>query len=58
VYLPFLKALRADTPFCLEYQPKGFSPRVDMQDKNGVFVLKAFKQGWWTCNFMKSGPSG
>jgi hypothetical protein len=36
---------RADTPFCLEYQPEGFSSRVDTRDKNGVFVLRAFKQG-------------
>jgi hypothetical protein len=54
---PVLNAPRADTPFCLEYLPKGFSPRVDTWDKNGVFVLRAFKQGWCMCNFMKSGPS-
>jgi hypothetical protein len=54
---PVLNASRADTPFCLKYPPKGFSLRVDTQDKNGVFVLRAFKQGWCTCNFTKSGPS-
>jgi hypothetical protein len=44
---------------CLEYLPKGFSLRVDTQDKNGVlFVPRAFKQGWWMCKFMKSDPSG
>jgi hypothetical protein len=67
---PVLNAPRADAPFCLEYPPegrymicleylpKGFSLRVDTQDKNGVFVLRAFKQGWWMCKFMKSDPSG
>jgi hypothetical protein len=54
---PVLNAPRADTPFCLEHLPKGFSQRVDMQDKNGVFVLRASKQGWCMCNFTKSGPS-
>jgi hypothetical protein len=34
------------------------SPRVDTRDKNGVFVPRAFKQGWLTCNVTKSGPSG
>jgi hypothetical protein len=55
---PVLNAPRADTPFCLEYPPEGFSPRADTRDKNGVFVPRAFKQGWCTCNFTKSGPSG
>jgi hypothetical protein len=55
---PVLNAPRADTPFCLEYPPEGFSQRADMQDKNGVFIPRAFKQGWCTCNFMKSGLSG
>jgi hypothetical protein len=55
---PVLNALRAGTPFCLEYPPKGFSQRVDMWDKNGVFVPRAFKQGWWMSNFMKSGLNG
>jgi hypothetical protein len=52
-----LNGLREDAPFYLEYPPKGFSPRVDTQDKNGVFVPRAFRQGWWMCNIMKSGPN-
>jgi hypothetical protein len=55
---PVLTAPGADTPFCLEYLPKGFSRRVDTQDKNSIFVPRASKQGWCMCNFMKSGPSG
>jgi hypothetical protein len=55
---PVLNAPRADTPFCLEYLPEGFSLRVDMQDKNGLLIPRAFKQVWCTCNFTKSGLSG
>lgn len=55
---PVLNAPRADTPFCLEYLPEGFSPRADTRDKNGVFVPRAFKQGRWTCNITRSAPSG
>jgi hypothetical protein len=32
-------------------------PRADMRDKNGVFIPRAFKPGWCTCNFTKSGPN-
>jgi hypothetical protein len=41
---PVLNAPRADTPFCLEYLPEGFSLRVDTQDKNGVFVPRALNK--------------
>jgi hypothetical protein len=43
---PVLNAPRADKPFCLEYPPNGFSPRVDTRDKNGACICpEGFQTG-------------